>query len=220
MLLDPAAARARAEAVAATDPREAAEIRLLLRDPRGALAALGEDAGSDDPRTIRLVADAHTALVHGPEGDAALDRLAEHPGWGKHSRQTRAYLRRAEWAKLGRRLGLAAFAVGLAILALGGARELLRVQPETLVVGALTAAAVGLVAASTPALAPIAAVLGLGTLALSHAATALVRRTRPGVRGRLLTATLLVLGAAGVATALVLQIGVGPLLGVLGSAGG
>lgn len=205
VLLNPAAA-----AQAAREPSEMgiearAEVLLLTKDPRGARALL--PAAPTEPRSLRLLADAWVDELRAPEASKALDALAVEPGWGKHAGHQRAHLDHLIWQRHGARAGLVMFAMCLAVLALGGARELLRPHPESLALLLLGLASVGLAEGAGPVVGVLTALLAACVFVLGHSAVATLRRTRPGARARLLLAVLVLLGVMGATGALGLQLG-------------
>jgi hypothetical protein len=224
VLLDPLAARAWALGLAPGQELAAAEALLLAGDPGAArtrLEDLGaartrlEDPGAAQPRPsratgqeaarrLRLEADVAVALLELPLAEARLEALSAIPGWETHARQ---HLRRLSGRRLERQVGQAgilAFALALALLVLGGGRELLRPRVDGLV--ALGALAGATLLAVGPA-APVLTLLGAALLSLTHARGAALARAEPGPRGRALLAGLLLLGGLGAALAIAGQLG-------------
>lgn len=210
-LLDPLGAAAAART--STSPRRRAETLLLTGHPEQARRAL--EGAPEGPRALRLLADTYVDEARASEGEGALARLEAFEGWRKHARMQGARLERQVWAKLGARIGLALFAICLAVLGLAGARELLRVHRESVLTLGLVGGACALAAGAGTTALLLTVLIGGTLLALGHAATAAGRRIRPGPRGRLFLVVLLLFGVAGAGAALVLGVGVGPLLGGL-----
>jgi len=205
VLLDPAAAAQAAREMSDSPVRTRAEILLMTKDPQGARALLPADP--THARDLRLLADAWVDELRVAEATETLDGLAAHSGWGKHARHQRAHLDHLIWQRHGARAGLVMFAMCLAVLALGGARELLRPHPESLVLLGLGLGSVALAEGAGPAVGVLTALLAACVLVLGHSAVATLRRTRPGARARLLLAVLVLLGVLGATGALGLQLG-------------
>ncbi|MCA9551370.1 MAG: hypothetical protein KC933_15140 [Myxococcales bacterium] len=208
VLLDPAGAAAAAEAL---PPLRRAETLLLAGEPEAARAALGE-LSRDEPRVLRLIADTWVREGDPVRAEPALAALEAHPRWAAHARQQRAYLELGRQDRLFARGALLAFVVCLAVLALSGARELLRFHPESAMFAVAAVAAALLVRSASPQAAPLVELAGGATFFLIHGAAAASRRTRPGPRGRLLLATLVLIGAVGAMGTLGLQVGPGGLI--------
>ena len=98
------------------------------------------------------------------------------------------------------------FALSLAMLAIGGARELLRPRLETIVAGIGLAAGLGLGRLGGPVFGEVLAFYGASLLAITHAAFATFRRTQPGARGRAVLMALVLLGAGGVMLSTLTQV--------------
>lgn len=212
VLLDPLAATEAAERGPGPAPRRA-EVLLLAGQPEAARALL--PARPEDPRGLRLLADAWVAEVRAQPARAALARLEAFGGWQKHARHQRARLERRVWEKRGARLGLGFFALCLAVLGLAGARELLRLHPESVALAAAGLLAAWLARGAGPVPGLVAALLGLCWLSLGHAALSAARRIRPGPRGRLFIGTLFLFGVTGAVCAILFTVGIGPLIGAL-----
>jgi hypothetical protein len=210
VLLAPDAAVA---AAAGAPPLRRAEILLLAGRPAEARAAL-VGAAADDPRALRILAESFALEVDLVGARPALAALAALPTWASPARQTEAHLARARGARAVVRGAILTFVLCLSLLALSGARELLRFHPESAVFAvAGIGAAVwsrGLADQAGPAVdLAVAAVFFL-----VHAAAAARRRLRPGARGRLLLITLALLGALGAGLALGLELGLDGLIQV------
>lgn len=174
---------------------------------------------SDDPRIQRLIADVWVAEGRAKEAEVALAGLSQHPGWQKHARHQRHNLDVRGWQRTGSRMGLVMFAMCLAVVALGGARELLRLHRETLAAAGASGAIVALTYGVSPKLGMLMSLVGICTVLLNHGAVATLRRTHAGTRARVLLAVLVVLGVSGVVAGLGFQLGVGGLIQVLVQAG-
>lgn len=216
VLTEPDAAQDWARAAESVDPMTRAETLLFAKDPSGALdVLLSADVPRTDPRRIRLELDAHVALGHEILGEARAAELEKHPGWGVHARRQAQWLSEATTKRFIVRIALILFAMCLAVLCLGGSRELLRLSLEPLVVlGALVVAA-AIVKTGSAILATLLLLPGLATLALVHAAAAATRRTQATVRGRVLAAVLVVLGVSGAFAAVVAELGPHRILGLV-----
>jgi hypothetical protein len=214
-LTDFEAARAWAQG-ADVPPMVAAETLLYAQDPGSALDRLLESpVGRDDPRRLRLELDAFVAKGHTRLGKDRAEELGVHDGWRVHALVQLERLEEMSDKRMWVRIALIMYALCLAALALGGARELLKVSVETLVFAGALLIAVVVVRSASDALAAVLALPGAGALALVHASAATVRRTAPTVRGRLLVGSLLVLGTAGVFFAIGAQIGLTHILALL-----
>ncbi len=213
VLTDPQGAVAAVLAGSEVPEGQGSEILLLagLTEPARDRLPLHSEA----PRIQRLIADIWVAEGRATEAHAALDALQLHPGWKKHARHQRHNLQRRGWQRRGSRMGLVMFAMCLAVVALGGARELLRLHLETLATAAACALTVGLTYGVSPQLGLLVALVGIGTVLLNHGAVATLRRTHAGTRARVLLAVLVILGVSGVIAGLGFQLGVGGLIQVL-----
>ena len=98
-------------------------------------------------------------------------------------------------------VGTIGFALALAFLLLGGARELLRFSRESVVFAGLAAAAIMLARTRSPLAATAVGLFAVAALSLVHAAAASSRRIMPGPRGRVLIVLLIALGMCGAAVA-------------------
>lgn len=215
VLTEPAPARewARSDGI---PPLTAVETLLFARDASGALDRLLEtEVAKEDPRRIRLELDAFVERGNARLGADRADQLETFEGWGVHARVQRKRLEQISAKRTAVRIALILFSMCLAALALGGARELLRLSGETVVFAAAVVIGVVVVRSGSAPLAAILALPGAGTIALVHAAGAAARRTAPTVRGRLLMASLVVLGTAGVFFAIGAQIGPAHILALL-----
>lgn len=203
VLLDPTGALSAAESLPPSLTR--AEVQLLAGDGAAALATLAELASQApgrpgpeaDVRVLRLEVDAAVLLVDRARAEARLPALAARPGWGTHARVQAARLQQRTWGRWGLHAGLGCFAAALALLSMGGARELLRPGLEPVVFAAAVLLGVALARLASPILAVLLGLFGVACLALIHAASATLRRTEPGPRGRVLVAFLVLLGAGG-----------------------
>ena len=216
----PAEARAAALAAPEQDVKRAAETLVLLGDGQRALDMLRRNRTTRrDPRTTRLVAEASRAIYDVQGVRSAGERLGDEQGW---SQAGRVFAQSAGWLKQRRllqRIGLGLFALSLAVLGLSGARALLAIRGSTVVMTAATLAAVLIARQGAPRGVPVVALIGVGFLALAHAATSTVDRTRPDARGRLMAAALVVLGAFGLVLSVVARVPVEALWGLAPSAG-
>lgn len=213
VLLDPLTAAAEVKAHSELPPLLRAEVLLWAADPEGARAVLPTPI--EGPRALRLESDALIQQVRGAEAEGALTRLGAYPGWQNHVAHQRAHLETLQWRRHGARAGLMMFALSLALLALGGARELLRVHPESLALLLGGVLVLGLARGAGTVVAAYSALIVACTVTLGHAAVATLRRTRPGLRARLLIGVLLLSGILGAGAALGFQIGPASLLQAL-----
>ena len=201
---------------AAGDPLRAAEARLLSGRPRNAMKTLDLlpeiGTGTRAARILRIRLDATVDAGDGDGAEPLGAALAAHPGWQSHAARQLDIARMIAVKRSGPRWGAVVYALAAAILMLGGARELLRIRRETVVLALAIAAAMALVSGASGTLGPVFGLIFVAMLALAHAAVATVRRGEPGPRGRLLIAVLMLLGTAGVAIAAVSELGVSRLL--------
>ena len=179
-----------------------AELLLLARDPSQALDFAGSAKNLEDPRRLRLMADARVQLGHVTEAETLLTKLEKYPGWRKHVERQRSAMEAIGRARTTTRTGLALYALALGALALGGARELLRPYAPTAAMLALSAVALLVARLTWPPLGLAAGIAGLGATFIVHAGAATLSRLEPGPRGRLLVVVVVVLGAVGAWAAL------------------
>lgn len=185
----------------------ATEVLLLGRSPREARAALQGLPPIDDP-ALAARAEALALDIAVAEGDdAAVTRAAEalvrRPGWSTHA-QRQALTAEAQrsdrtWALYGSIL----YSLALAVLMIGGARELLRPRLPTVGVALAAAVAAAGALALSPVLGRVVLLADLALLALAHAAVSTLRRADPSPRGRAFLSALVVVGALGVIIAIV-----------------
>lgn len=206
----------------AVSPRVAAEALLLTQDPQGALEQLHDssDAAARHPQSLRLEVDAYRALGEFGRAERRLERLAEHRGWEGYAVKQGRRLKAERTRRRVIRIGLGLFALSLALLGWAGARELLRINRETVVLSAVLFGALMLSRSVSTGAELLVGLFGAATILLMHAAFAAVRRILPGVRGRLLFATLVLLGAGGVFVAQGAQLGWRLTLRMLGGGSG
>ncbi|MEO1337230.1 MAG: hypothetical protein AAFV29_16430 [Myxococcota bacterium] len=214
--LDPSAARAEAVRLSASTPRMAAEMLLLANDAEGSLRVLRESPQSEDPRVLRLLADAHLGRRDGPSLRQSAQALSRFPQWRHWAQRRTAQAIALKWGRWMERVGLGLFALGLALLGIGGARALLVMRVNSVAMAAATVVAMLLMARGAPRLVPMVALIGSGMTALVHAASAAVDRTRPDARGRLLAVALVGLASGGLVMSIVVQISIPTLLGLIG----
>ena len=197
----PAAAYDAAVAAPKQDALSAAETLVLLGDVRSANAALDVmRSGSVDanaPRRARLVARALVTLRDERLLHATAEHLSAVEGWRESARAVTDAAVDLKRRRLAERVGLGLFALGLALLSMGGARALLAVRGATLQMGLAGVVAVLLTRSAVPRATAVAALLGVGFVALAHAAASAVDRTRPDARGRLLACALMGMAALG-----------------------
>ncbi len=205
---------ARAEGSAPAMTR--AETLLFANDPTGALdVLLTAEVPRTDPRRLRLELDAVVDGGHERLAEARAAELLDHEGWGVHARRQMQWLEDATTQRAIVRVALIMFAMCLATLCLGGSRELLRPSVETLVFLAALVASALVIRTGSPVWATLLVLPSLATLALVHAAAAATRRTQATVRGRVLAAVLVTLGALGAFVALAAQLGPQGILGLV-----
>lgn len=213
LLLDPAGAASELEGLQPAGRR--AEAALLLHEPsQGLDAILHLPEGA---RRQRLELDLR--LVGGDlvGAERAAVALSGAPGWAIHSAWQVQAIDGARNRRRLHRFGLAMFAVALAALALGGARELLRPSRETLMGAAGVFLALWLGQRGSPFGGQVLGLLGAALWALTHAAVAARRRVEPSGRGRALLMALVLVGLGGVLLAALCQVGAADLLaGALG----
>ncbi len=209
VLLEPQAALAWAQK---NPGLTAAEIALLARQPQQALALLPPGEG---PRHLKLQAEAYAALGQRGRAEERIAQLSAIPGWRVPALVVERGLQMASFRHFIARIGLFSYAICLGVLALLGARELLRPRPETFAMLLGTALGAALAALGHPALLTLVAFLGLSATVLVHAAGAVIARAAPGPRGRLLVATVVWLGAGGVLAAIFGQVEPGGWLLIL-----
>ncbi len=201
VLTHPVEARSEAQALGSL---AGAEALLLLGDPRVALEKLG-DAAPPDPsksaRFLRLQADVRAALGDRRAAEGALAALREDPRWEAHAQRRSAVLEAGSPKRAIARYGLGLFACALAVLVLGGARELLRIRREGLVLGIAVLGALGLAGRGDPRIAPAFGLVSVAVLSIGHAVSAARRRVDPSPRGRLLLAVVALLAVLGVVAA-------------------
>lgn len=215
VLLAPLKARSAAREAASSRPLWAAELLLLSGDPAGARSVLDKAPPSDSPRRLRLLADIDVALQD-RRAEAALEALATRPGWGQHAALQTGRLDRARTSETVVRLGTLLFAACLGLLVLGGARELLRVGPDTLIAGAGLAVALLVLSSVSKPLMTVVGLVGVGGLALVHAGVSTVRRTAAGPRVRTMIAVMMLLGFLGALMAVGAEVGLARLLALVG----
>ena len=212
LLTQPAQAR---RDLASAPGLAAAEALLLAGDPQAALPALARRSppvSGTGPRFLRLQADIRLALGDRLAASSALDALEQHAGWGAHVAARRRALDATSASRSASRYGLGLFACALAVLVLAGARELLRIRVESLVMAAAVLAALALTRYAAPAWAPLVGLVYVALLSVAHATAAARRRSEPGPRGRLLLAVVAVLAAGGVLAAAVGSAPIGRLI--------
>ncbi|MEM7676443.1 MAG: hypothetical protein AAF449_10615 [Myxococcota bacterium] len=193
-----------------------AETLLMANDPNGALRVLREAAHvADRPRHLRLVVDAHWVRQDIPSLLRATQELSSYPEWQEWANERASRATKLKWRRWMERVGLGLFASGLALLGIGGARSLLTLRRASMVMASATALSILLMGQGTPRLVPLIAVVGSGFVALTHAASAAVDRTRPDARGRLLAVALLGLASAGLVAAVVVKVSVPTILGLI-----
>lgn len=187
----------------------AAEAELLRGDPRTALDTLtrlaseSEESEEDRARALRLEVDARLASGDTVALERAIAELAARPGWEAHAARQSAALSASRFREQISKFGLAMFAFAMAIVALGGARELLRPGRETLVLAGVAAFVIAVARMLTPSLLPGLGLLAVASTTLGHAAATAARRTEPSPKGRLLLVLTFLLGILGASLALV-----------------
>lgn len=211
VLLDPEAARAHARSPEA-QPLGAAEAFILAGDPAPALEILATEAPT--ARRLRLEADAYVAL-HDPRLEEALAPLDADPAWAQHAAWARGSFLADEARASAARTGTICFALCLALLLLGAGKELVRIGPDGIVLGVVWLACVAFLGQISKPLMVLAGVIGGATLALAHAGTAMVRRSAAGPRGRVIVATVVLLGSGGAAFGVAYRVGLASALAPL-----
>ena len=180
----------------------------MLGDGRGALDVLRRGSiDNEDPRTLRLVVEALAILRDERALRSAARRLDEHPGWRTVAAAGLERARVLKERRLLERIGLGLFALGLAVLGMGGARALLKPRWATVWMAGCTVAAMTVLGPSNPRAGPLVGLLGAGFAVLAHAASATVDRTRPDARGRLLAVALMGLAASGLVLSVAARLG-------------
>lgn len=209
VLLDPAGAAADLH-----DPRippaQGAELALLLGQ-----ASPGRDFVERlpvGPRRTRLELDLSVLAEDRGAAERAYRALLQAPGWSTHAAVQAARLEERRWAARAREFGLWVFALALAGLALGGARELLRPSFETLLGAAGLLVALGVGRQVPPPIGELLGLYGAVLWALIHAAAAARRRVDPSGRGRAILITLVLLGFGGVLVATLAGVGLSEVL--------
>jgi len=195
LLLEPAAALEELRPRAKEEPLAWAEAQLLLGNPRRALEALDRDPS--DPRALRLELDARVRLGDRAGAERAALALSKHEGWRMHALNTLGAVQLARDRDTSARVGLVLYACALAVLLLGGARELIRIRRESALMIAAVLAGIALAYRAEPPLSVAFALFDLAALAAVHAGVATFHRLAPGARGRLILATLVILAIAG-----------------------
>lgn len=198
----------------------AAEALLLGRSPREARAILDALPPLADPglaaRAEALALDVAVAQGDDAAVARAAEALVQRPGWSTHAQRQAmsAEAARAErtWALYGSIL----YSLALAVLMIGGARELLRPRLATGLVALAAGVAVAGALALSPVLGRVVALADLALVALAHAAVSTLRRADPSPRGRAFLAALVVVGALGVVIAIVAPLPWAFVLGELG----
>ena len=213
---DPYAGRREALGAQPSEARMAAEALVLLGDGQGALDVLRRSSvDRDDPRIVRLEVDALEVLRDEHALRAAALRLKAYSGWEPWADRafgTAGSLKR--W-RLVERVGLGLFALALALLGIGGARSLLAVRWPSVWMALVTVAAVAVMRQGVPRAMPIVALIGVGFVAVVHAASAAVDRTRPDARGRLLTVALMLLATGGLSVSVVARVSLTNLMALI-----
>lgn len=208
VLSDPRGALAHASHIADEGRRlEAADLALEGHDPRLALALIEPfqpATPEEEARKLRIEIDAYVALADTARAGERLDRLAQADGWAAHVARQRYHLKEGVTRRRIADGGLIIYALALAWLVLVGARELLRVYPETIGFGFASVLAVAaFVYGGSIVFANVCALVAMAMLALIHASAAAMRRLAPSPRWRLILLVFLILGALGaVATVL------------------
>lgn len=213
VLLEPEAARreasARAAAATATDVRtrmSAAEALWLARDARAARAIVEALPPIEDPalsaRAFALALDTSVAMGDQDAVERYVVGLGRHPGWTNHAGRQAGSHEIARGLRTTALFGSILFSLALAVMMIGGARELLRPRAPTLVLAAIAGASVLAVATFSPVLARVVMLADLGILALAHAALSTVHRVAPAPRGRVFLAMLVLAGTTGVILAI------------------
>lgn len=208
LLLDPAGAAQKLEQL--EPPGLRAEAALLLHEPSRGLDAVGRLP--EGPRRLRLELDLKLVAGDLVGAERAAAALGEAPGWAIHSAWQGRAIDSARNRRRVRHFGLAMFAVTLAALALGGARELLKPSRETLMGAAGLFLASWLGQQGSPFGGQVLGLLGAALWALTHAAAAARRRVEPSGRGRALLMALVVVGLGGVLLAALSQVGPADLM--------
>lgn len=226
VLLDPEGARqearARAERPDATplDRLAAAEALLLGQDPSGARALLGALPPFAEPalaaRATALALDTAVALGDDAAVEALALTLAEHPGWQTHAARQFSTHQTTRSQRSRALFGSILFSLALAVMMIGGARELLRPRLPTVILAGVAALAVLGAMSVSPILGRVAMLANLGLLALAHAALSTVYRVAPAPRGRVFLAVLVLAGSGGVLLAILSPLPWAFVLGQLG----
>ena len=201
------------------DALSAAETLVLIGDPRSAKAALDlmrrGPVAADAPRRARLVARALVTLRDERLLLSTATSLSSAEGWQANGTALVEAGEDLKRRRLAERVGLGLFALGLAVLSLGGARALIAVRSATLQMGGATVIAVLLTQSALPRGVPLVALLGSGFVVLAHAAASAVDRTRPDARGRLLACALVGIGALGLLLAAWARLSTGGFLALV-----
>ncbi len=213
VLLEPEAARREASARAAAPGADvrtllsAAETLWLARDARGARTIVDGLPPIQDPalaaRAYALALDTSVALADQEAVERYTVQLGRHPGWTNHAGRQAMTHEGTRVFRTAAMFGSILFSLALAVMMIGGARELLRPRVPTLVLAGVAAVSVLAVASFSPVLARVVMLADLGLLALAHAAISTVHRVAPAPRGRVFLAALVLLGALGIVLAIV-----------------
>lgn len=198
----------------------AAEVLLLGRSPREARAVL-EALPPITDAALAARAEALALDVAVAQGDdaavaRAAEALARRPGWSTHAQRQAMTSEVARTERTWALYGSILYSLALAVLMIGGARELLRPRLPTALVALVAAAAVAGTLALSPVLGRVVMLADLALVALAHAAVSTLRRADPSPRGRAFLAALVVVGALGVVIAIVAPL---PWAFVLGEVG-
>jgi hypothetical protein len=181
---------------AAATPLEDAEAALFAGDLAAVEIALSR--AEPGPRRDRLRLDAAVLVQDFVAAPRIANELAAAPGWQIHAARAMGHLETLRTRRWLARTGLGMFALALAMLAIGGARELLRPRLETIVGAIGLGLALLLGRSAGPVFGEVLALAGATLLAVLHAAFATFARTSPGARGRAVLMALVLLAAGGV----------------------